>query len=169
MPNQLNHQDPNKNSLGVAGFVLSCLGVLSLGLLSVPGFVLSLFGVFRKPRGLAIAGLVLGFLGSVFFVTVGMGLIVLMVGLGGLNFALGHLEELGAAFDDAETKVRSAYFENSDVTSQQLQLVIRGVEDPWDGQISVSRTESSFTLVSAGADKSVGTDDDISHDFRFVK
>ncbi len=53
------------NGLGVAGFVLALLGIFFswvpvLGwIIWVLGLVFSFIAVFRKPRGLAIAGLVL--------------------------------------------------------------------------------------------------------------
>lgn len=57
-------ESPPTNVLGVAGFVLSVLGFLSCGLLSPIGLVLSFCGMFDKPKGLATAGLIIGFLGS---------------------------------------------------------------------------------------------------------
>lgn len=56
---------PQKNGLGVAGFVLALLGVIFcwvpvLGwILWVLGLIFSIIGMFRRPKGLAIAGLVL--------------------------------------------------------------------------------------------------------------
>lgn len=56
------------NGLGTAGFVLALLGVLLFWvpgldwLLWVLGLIFSFIGVFKAPRGLAIAGLVLSFI-----------------------------------------------------------------------------------------------------------
>lgn len=57
----VNNSEKSSNGLGTAGFVLGLIGlftfpILILGLL---GFLFSLIGVFKEPRGLAIAGLVL--------------------------------------------------------------------------------------------------------------
>lgn len=49
------------NGLGIAGFVLSILSLLTLGLLSPLSLLLSLIAVFRRPRGFAIAGLIITF------------------------------------------------------------------------------------------------------------
>lgn len=56
------------NGIGIAGFVLAIIA-LFIGwvpligwLVWLVGFVLSLIGVFKKPRGLAIAGLVISFI-----------------------------------------------------------------------------------------------------------
>lgn len=68
------------NSLGIAGFVLSLLGILgTCGLLSPVGLIVSLVALKREPKGFAIAGVILGALGS-------CGLIL---GLLGVLFAFG--------------------------------------------------------------------------------
>ena len=58
---------PHKNSLGTAGFALS-LATLFLGWVPVLGLIIwglgaifSTIGIFRKPRGLAIAGACISF------------------------------------------------------------------------------------------------------------
>lgn len=63
--------------MGVAGFVLALLG-LFLGWVPVLGWVLwvlglifSLVGVFRTPKGLAIAGLIITFIGLIVLLIVG--------------------------------------------------------------------------------------------------
>ena len=54
------------NGLGIAGFVLSLVGIIFLwvpffdAIVSLIGLVLSGFGMKKKPNGLAIAGLVIG-------------------------------------------------------------------------------------------------------------
>ncbi|MGG6229730.1 hypothetical protein [Tenacibaculum sp. SDUM215027] len=53
------------NGVGIAGFILAVIGLFFgwfpvLGwLIWALGFILSLVGIFKKPRGLAIAGLVI--------------------------------------------------------------------------------------------------------------
>lgn len=62
---------PASNSLGTAGFVLALLGLVFcwvpvLGwILWVLGLVFSLCGVFKTPKGLSIAGLVISFIGLI--------------------------------------------------------------------------------------------------------
>jgi hypothetical protein len=59
------------NGLGVAGFTLSLVGLLATcGVLCPLGLLLSLFSLFRRPRGLAIAGTVIGLIGSIWVVGV---------------------------------------------------------------------------------------------------
>lgn len=59
------------NGIGTAGFVLSIVAILLFWapvldwILWILGLVFSLIGVFRKPRGLAIAGLVISLIGLI--------------------------------------------------------------------------------------------------------
>ena len=54
-----------KNGIGVAGFVLALIGAIFCWLPILNwicltlGFIFSLIGVFKKPKGLAIAGLII--------------------------------------------------------------------------------------------------------------
>ena len=75
--------EKKSNGIGTAGFVFALLGLIFswvpvLGwILWVLGLIFSLIGVFRTPRGLSIAGLVISFLG----------LILLIVLLGAIGMA----------------------------------------------------------------------------------
>lgn len=80
------HEGPKKNGLGTAGFVLALVGLIFswvpvLGWLCwLLGLIFSFIGVFKQPRGLAIAGLVIS-------------LIALIV----LIFAVGALIAIGTS------------------------------------------------------------------------
>jgi hypothetical protein len=64
-PQQISAAQPAaKNSIGTAGFIVSLVSYITCGMLSPIGVVLSFIGLFKKPRGLAIAGLILGLIGS---------------------------------------------------------------------------------------------------------
>ena len=62
------NQPANKNGIGVAGFVLALLGLVFCWvpvlnwILWLLGLIFSAIGVFRAPRGLAIAGLSISFI-----------------------------------------------------------------------------------------------------------
>ena len=53
------------NGLGTAGFVVSLIGLFTCGALSIIGLGLSLFGLRKNPKGLAIAGVIMGLIGLV--------------------------------------------------------------------------------------------------------
>lgn len=65
-PQYPQYQPKPVNGLGIAGFVLSLVGIIFFWLpffdaiVSLIGLVLSGFGMKKKPNGLAIAGLVIG-------------------------------------------------------------------------------------------------------------
>ncbi len=62
-------QREQTNGMGIAGFVLSVLSVFGCGVVYVSGpiwllgLIFSIIGLNRKPRGLAIAGLIISLLG----------------------------------------------------------------------------------------------------------
>lgn len=76
----VNQQENKSNGTGVAGFVLALIA-LFLGWVPVLGWILWLFGlilsfigIFKKPKGLAIAGLVISLLGLILLIFVFAGL-----------------------------------------------------------------------------------------------
>src|SRR3954471_6265213 len=73
---------PPSNNLGLAGFVTSLLGLLSCGVLSPIGLLLSLIGLTKQPRGFAVAGTIIGLIGSVFLAVAGVGIVLGLMGLG---------------------------------------------------------------------------------------
>jgi len=67
-------QETQSNGIGIAGFVLTVLALLLcwvpvLGqILWVLGFVFSFAGLFKKPKGLAIAGFIISLIGLLVFI-----------------------------------------------------------------------------------------------------
>lgn len=65
-------QEKKSNGLGTAGFVLALLGFILCWIPVVNvilwflGVVFSCIGIFKKPRGLAITGLILSFIAFIF-------------------------------------------------------------------------------------------------------
>ncbi len=77
-------QQSNSNGAGVAGFVLAILAIF-LGwipvvgwLLWLLGLILSFIGIFKKPNGLAIAGLIISLLALILLIFFFAGLGLLM-------------------------------------------------------------------------------------------
>lgn len=75
----IQNQPSKGNGIGTAGFVLAlialvfCLVPILNGIVWFLGLVLSAIGIFRQPRGLAIAGLCISLIGLIIlFVVVGL-------------------------------------------------------------------------------------------------
>ena len=87
----IEHKEPNKNSLGTAGFIFAIIGLFT-GWIPVIGWIIwalgaifSIIGLFRTPKGLAIAGFIISFIG----------LIILIVVIGAIGAAGGAAALLG--------------------------------------------------------------------------
>lgn len=65
-----------KNGIGTAGFILALIGLVFCWvpildwILWFLGFLFSFIGVFKKPRGLSIAGLIISCIGIIIIVAV---------------------------------------------------------------------------------------------------
>ena len=82
-PQQVYYQRPKTNGLGTAGFICALLALILCWapvldwILWVLGFVFSIIGLFKAPRGLAIAGFIISIIGIII-------LLVLVAGFLGL-------------------------------------------------------------------------------------
>jgi hypothetical protein len=79
----INQQKNQSNGAGIAGFILALIS-LFIGWVPILGWlfwflglVLSFIGIFRKPRGLAIAGLIISLLGLILLLFIFAGLALL--------------------------------------------------------------------------------------------
>lgn len=158
------------NGLGVAGFILSLVGLISCGILSPIGLVLSLVALFKQPRGLAIAGVIIGVIGSV------CGLLSLILGFFSMVLgAVGIGAGVAAAAPYIETEVRMAHVAevvashksaDGTVPSDLSTLTELGAEDRadhWGHTFRVVVTgPGKFEVVSDGPDGIAGTGDDLS-------
>lgn len=72
----INQPESKSNGIGTAGFVLSLIALFVgwipiIGwLIWVLGAILSFIGVFKAPKGLAIAGLVISFIGIILLIVI---------------------------------------------------------------------------------------------------
>lgn len=71
-----NAVEVKKNGIGTAGFILAILGLVFSWvpvldyILWFLGALFSFIGVFRKPRGLSIAGLIISFIGIILIIII---------------------------------------------------------------------------------------------------
>ena len=72
----MENQEAQKNGIGTAGFVLALIGLIFCWvpilnwILWILGVIFSLIGVFKRPKGLSIAGLVISFIWIIVFFTI---------------------------------------------------------------------------------------------------
>lgn len=84
----INQQKKESNGIGTAGFVLALIS-LFIGWIPVLGWIawllgliLSFVGIFKNPRGLAIAGLVISLVGIILLIFISAGLAILLESAG---------------------------------------------------------------------------------------
>jgi hypothetical protein len=58
------YKEPESNGLGLAAFIVALVGFVTGGCLSFVGLIMGLIAMNRRPRGFAIAGVIIGFIGS---------------------------------------------------------------------------------------------------------
>ncbi len=169
------------NGLGIAGFVCSLIGLLcSMGLLSPIGLILSIIALNRPPRGLAIAGVVLGALGScgiilaAVFVPVAIAAVLAALGLTAAAVGLAALAgpEVESQFDMTILAINVENYkkQNNGALPATLVDAAKGVDpnsglfkDPWKREyiFEPAQDGSSYRIYSAGEDGVPGTADDI--------
>lgn len=161
---------PPSNGLGIAGFVVSIVGFLACPLIAPVGMIMSFVAMFREPRGFAIAGFVLGVLGSVWFLLIAVlfGAVLLVVGAA---FAAHGFQGVEATVEmiDVGNKVRQHERDTGSLPAGLGDLSGLSEDektDPWGTTYVYERTADgkTFTLKSAGKDTQPGTTDDIELD-----
>jgi len=74
-------QQAPSNGLGLAGFITSIISVLfTCGLLSPISFLLSIIGLFKRPRGFAIAGSIISVIQLLAIAMIGISPILAVIG-----------------------------------------------------------------------------------------
>jgi len=161
------------NPLGLAGFIVSLVGLCSGGTLSIVGLILSIVAVNRQPKKFAIAGIVLGVLGLLW-----VAVLVLFVGAGVLlAVVLGLVEGRGAletAVDSWQIKDAIVqYHEENDAwpvdISEVSGIEAERLEDRWGKpyHITIDSKNRQLEVVSDGPDGQAGTIDDVKMNFDF--
>lgn len=159
-----------KNTLAIIGLTVSVVGLFTLGILSPLGLAASIAAVLRPPRGIAIAGIILGLIGTVLLLVFTLPLYlpraVREVGVTAtVNDALGS-----RAAQDTYTLLRGAADrldarrpDNGDAPPlADGQAATSGSRDSWVTTIRYALVDdTTFELRSAGPDRLFDTEDDI--------
>lgn len=169
-------QSPPSNGLGLAGFICSLAGIVlgamtGVGGLLLPiGLILSLIALGREPRGFAIAGVVIGAIGTcggaIVLVLFGAALLAAL-GLAAAAISMTDVEQSEMTTDmmSAAAAIR-AYEDENDYPPAKLSLLgldADTLNDPWGNRYEYLLIEEppGFDYVSVGADGSLGTEDDV--------
>lgn len=70
----IRHDESKTNGIGIAGFIISLIGLFVSWIpffgwcIWLVGLILSFIGLFKAPRGLAIAGMVISFIGIIILI-----------------------------------------------------------------------------------------------------
>jgi len=173
------------NGLGIAGFVISLVGLCSGGLLSPVGLIVSLVALKNQPRGLAIAGVVIGALGScgvilslllIPFVVIGV-----LVAAGATAAAVTIAAVIGGPQLEAQVEMGiiagmvEQYNDKQGHMPATLDDALSALKpdsglrtDSWDHPYILEYdADGSYKLRSMGADGQDGTDDDIVYNGAF--
>ena len=160
------------NGLAIAGFVCSLVGLFATGGLLCPiGLILSLIAL-GKPfgRGWAIAGIVIGLIGScgwlALWVVVGAAILAAIgIAIGAL--AVSQPEKTEITYD--MVRIHEAVESNEKDTGflpaslESLSLASDVLTDPWSRpyRYVLDTNESGFDIISDGKDLKPGTADDV--------
>ncbi|MHC2066726.1 type II secretion system protein GspG [Bremerella sp. T1] len=163
--NQCRHQSkPSRsNTLGAWGFGISLFGLLvTFGLLCPLGLLLSFFGLFSRKPGIAIAGVIIGGIGTA-IVGVGVGSIAMAASaMHHYSVEVPKMEQTREVLDTACVEVESFRQENNKLPEgiEGNKLVLK-YEDAYGNAVRYEPEEDGkFAIRSAGPDGTFDTNDD---------
>lgn len=153
------------NGLGIAGFIISLAGFFTACILSPVGLLLSFIALFKRPRGFAVAGVILGLLGSIIpaLIISFFGFIIfsaVMLGKPGFQTVI--------AVQEAGTTIKRHASNNNYTLPDDFDgnALLAGTRDGWSRPLHYRRTNDfSFELRSAGPDGLLQTQDDLEQRF----
>lgn len=160
------YQPPPTNGLGVAGFVVSLSGmIVCLGLTCPIGLVLSLIALTKNPRGFAVAGSIIGLLGSILGV---LSVLVVSGAIGAGIFGMNYYGQSVTSYtmDNASWEIDEHFTDNQDTLPAEADgdALIAGYLDEWNNALKYLPTPNStqdYTITSLGPDGVANTNDDI--------
>jgi hypothetical protein len=163
-PYQPPYRQPPTNGLGIAGFIVSLVGlVATCGVLCPLGLLLSLFGLLKRPRGFAIAGTLIGLVGTA-FIACFVGLFAAAVVSRVHQAELSEKAQMTAdVLAEAEQIIDTHYVDHGKLPDgiEGNKLLVE-LSDGWGGSIRYDREDDQRYLVrSPGEDGEFDSDDDV--------
>ncbi|MBC8870204.1 MAG: hypothetical protein H8E44_12345 [Planctomycetes bacterium] len=150
------------NTPGLIGFILSLCGLLC-GVMFPIGFVVSLIGLRQQPKGFAIAGTIIGAVGTLLILMVLLiygAMIATCIGFGAA--AAKPVIDTQTAISEAETKIDEYQMENGELPDEETgNQLIADITDGWDRTLRYEPTgDGDYVIRSAGMDGTFDTLDD---------
>lgn len=157
----------SSNTMGLVGFIFSLASLATCGLLSPIAFFISLIGMFRAPRGFAVAGAAIS--GVTIVAVAGMGFAIFQAGKAGFDQAQLTAQRLHTMdiLRDASEEIELYYEEQGEYPSGvEGNKLILSLKDAWGNALLYERLEDEdgYDIRSDGPDGISGTDDDLTYD-----
>ena len=150
--------ESQSNTLGLVGFIVSIVGLLTGGCLAPIGLVLSIIAVFKQPRGFAIAGIVISLIGLLVFLVLLLPVVLVFVAIG----VAGAL--ISQTIGEFTGPLNNYYDTNGTypATLDEVGIDLSVLDEAYGGGWQYNRAADgqSFTIVGPGPDGQLDTEDD---------
>lgn len=152
------------NYLGAWGFGISLFGlVFTFGLLCPLGMLLSFFGLFSRRRGIAVAGLILGGIGSLFVLASAGAVALAATSVHHYRVEIPKIERTREVLNEACVEIESYRQENEKLPEgiEGNKLVLK-FEDGFGNAVRYEpEDDGDYGIRSAGSDGKWDTQDDL--------
>lgn len=151
------------NGLGIAGFVLSLVGILlTCGTLNVISLPVSLVALAWKPRGMAIAGTIISLIGVAFLALIGWGIVATIIWGKGVADEIGKVIQTQSVISESKNAIENHRLEHNTLPDgiEGNKLVVEK-KDGWGTELRYEVEGDSYLIRSAGPDKQFDTSDDL--------
>jgi hypothetical protein len=147
------------NGLGIAGFIISLVAICTGFLLSPIALLLSVIALFKRPKGFAVAGTIIGGLGSLVLVVTA----VFLISFGSQMLALGMKGfKAWQTLQQGDARVQQARQDEGELPSTEAGTeLVEDLKDPWGQSLRYKRKNNDYRVLSAGPDQQFGTGDDL--------
>ena len=141
------------NGLGIAGFVVSLIGILTCGVPSIVGLGFSLIAIRKKPKGFAIAGVILGVIGLLELVLVALSVYNAVQTLNTLQ-AMTIRDSNESLAQEYASDVAEEWKLTDQLPSQEEgQKLLEGQTDFYGNELRYETDGSSFSIRTTGEDQ----------------
>lgn len=161
------YQEQPQNTLGLAGFIVSLCGFVFCMAFPV-GLVLSLAAIRKEPKGFAIAGAIIGGIGTALGLLVVVLYGAMIAACIGFGVAAQPQLQTQMSLESARQRIEmSKGADGSYPGEAEGNAAIQGTSDHWKTQLRYEPNGSNYVIRSAGPDKQFDTGDDITVDNSF--